>query len=129
MPELGWGELGAAEGRLWGLQDPPPGPGSAHPPCASPKKAEQDIELWKKQEAAAKEAESSPPGSEEQPEVKVPLVSLGPGGTAPRGLRGGEGQSRSWGLGRGGGGRPLRSPRAVPNRSCPSRKPSGSRWT
>ncbi|XP_051496467.1 LOW QUALITY PROTEIN: formin-like protein 1 [Apus apus] len=34
------------------------------------KKAEQDIELWKKQEAAAKEAESSPPGSEEQPEVK-----------------------------------------------------------
>ncbi|XP_009993999.1 PREDICTED: formin-like protein 1 [Chaetura pelagica] len=36
------------------------------------RKAEQDIELWKKQEAAAKEAESSPPGSEEQPEVKVP---------------------------------------------------------
>ncbi|XP_074782588.1 formin-like protein 1 [Athene noctua] len=36
------------------------------------KKAEQDIELWKKQEAAAKKAESSPPGSEEQPEVKVP---------------------------------------------------------
>ncbi|KAM6108121.1 LOW QUALITY PROTEIN: formin-like protein 1 [Pterocles gutturalis] len=32
------------------------------------KKAEQDIELWKKQEAAAKEAESSPPGSGDQPE-------------------------------------------------------------
>ncbi|CAN8201987.1 unnamed protein product [Coccothraustes coccothraustes] len=32
------------------------------------KKAEQDIELWKKQEAAAKEAESSSPGSEQQPE-------------------------------------------------------------
>ncbi|KAM6233689.1 formin-like protein 1 isoform 1-T1 [Spheniscus humboldti] len=37
------------------------------------KKAEQDIELWKKQEAAAKEAESSPPGSEDQPEVKLPI--------------------------------------------------------
>lgn len=60
-------------------QDPP---GSAHPPCASPKKAEQDIELWKKQEAAAKEAESSPPGSEDQPEVKVPHVFLCPGGAA-----------------------------------------------
>ncbi|XP_074417741.1 formin-like protein 1 isoform X2 [Larus michahellis] len=35
------------------------------------KKAEQDIELWKKQEAAAKEAESSPPGSEEQPELPI----------------------------------------------------------
>ncbi|XP_009948085.1 PREDICTED: formin-like protein 1, partial [Leptosomus discolor] len=34
------------------------------------KKAEQDIELWKKQEAAAKEAESS---SEDQPEVKLPI--------------------------------------------------------
>ncbi|XP_074972922.1 formin-like protein 1 isoform X2 [Phalacrocorax aristotelis] len=33
------------------------------------KKAEQDIELWKKQEAAAKEAESSPPGSKDQPEL------------------------------------------------------------
>ncbi|KAK2512537.1 Fmnl1, partial [Columba guinea] len=33
------------------------------------KQAEQDIELWKKQEAAAKEAESSPPGSEDQPEL------------------------------------------------------------
>ncbi|NXF13198.1 FMNL1 protein, partial [Smithornis capensis] len=37
------------------------------------KKAEQDIELWKKQEAAAKEAESSSPGSEQQPEVKLPI--------------------------------------------------------
>ncbi|XP_019329812.1 PREDICTED: formin-like protein 1 [Aptenodytes forsteri] len=37
------------------------------------KKAEQDIELWKKQEAAVKEAESSPPGSEDQPEVKLPI--------------------------------------------------------
>uniref|UniRef100_A0A8C8B403 Formin like 1 n=1 Tax=Otus sunia TaxID=257818 RepID=A0A8C8B403_9STRI len=36
------------------------------------KKAEQDIELWKKQEAASKKAESSPTGSEDQPEVKVP---------------------------------------------------------
>ncbi|NXG43275.1 FMNL1 protein, partial [Psilopogon haemacephalus] len=35
------------------------------------KKAEQDIELWKKQEAAAKEAESGTP-REEQPEVKLP---------------------------------------------------------
>ncbi|XP_053821265.1 formin-like protein 1 isoform X9 [Vidua chalybeata] len=35
------------------------------------KKAEQDIELWKKQEAAAKEAESSSPGSEQQPELPV----------------------------------------------------------
>ncbi|KAI1230209.1 hypothetical protein IHE44_0010172 [Lamprotornis superbus] len=34
--------------------------------------AEQDIELWKKQEAAAKEAESCSPGSEQQPEVKMP---------------------------------------------------------
>ncbi|XP_064329305.1 formin-like protein 1 isoform X2 [Phalacrocorax carbo] len=33
------------------------------------KKAEQDIELWKKQEAAAKEAESSPTGSKDQPEL------------------------------------------------------------
>ncbi|GAB0199348.1 formin-like protein 1 [Grus japonensis] len=33
------------------------------------KKAEQDIELWKKQEAAAKEAESGPPGSEDRPEL------------------------------------------------------------
>ncbi|XP_069642872.1 formin-like protein 1 isoform X3 [Haliaeetus albicilla] len=37
------------------------------------KKAEQDIELWKKQEAAAKEAESGSPGSEDQPEVKLPI--------------------------------------------------------
>uniref|UniRef100_A0A8C3ND90 Uncharacterized protein n=1 Tax=Geospiza parvula TaxID=87175 RepID=A0A8C3ND90_GEOPR len=37
------------------------------------KKAEQDIELWKKQEAAAKEAESGSPGSEQQPEVKLPV--------------------------------------------------------
>uniref|UniRef100_A0A8C2YG61 Formin like 1 n=1 Tax=Coturnix japonica TaxID=93934 RepID=A0A8C2YG61_COTJA len=37
------------------------------------KKAEQDIELWKKQEAAAKEAESGPPGSEEQPDMKSPF--------------------------------------------------------
>ncbi|XP_074748035.1 formin-like protein 1 isoform X2 [Strix uralensis] len=35
------------------------------------KKAEQDIELWKKQEAAAKKAESSPPGSEDQPELPI----------------------------------------------------------
>ncbi|KAM6042761.1 LOW QUALITY PROTEIN: formin-like protein 1 [Theristicus caerulescens] len=35
------------------------------------KKAEQDIELWKKQEAAAKEAESSPPGSKDQPELPI----------------------------------------------------------
>ncbi|XP_068068246.1 formin-like protein 1 isoform X6 [Anomalospiza imberbis] len=35
------------------------------------KKAEQDIELWKKQEAAAKEAESGSPGSEQQPELPV----------------------------------------------------------
>ncbi|NWI10756.1 FMNL1 protein, partial [Crypturellus soui] len=34
------------------------------------KKAEQDIELWKKQEAAAKEAELSPPGSEEPLDTK-----------------------------------------------------------
>ncbi|KAM9368983.1 LOW QUALITY PROTEIN: formin-like protein 1 [Phaethornis superciliosus] len=33
------------------------------------KKAEQDIELWKKQEAMAKEAESNPPGSEDHPEL------------------------------------------------------------
>ncbi|NXX50783.1 FMNL1 protein, partial [Tricholaema leucomelas] len=36
------------------------------------KKAEQDIELWKKQEAAAKETESGTP-REEQPEVKLPM--------------------------------------------------------
>uniref|UniRef100_A0A8C6IVI0 Uncharacterized protein n=1 Tax=Melopsittacus undulatus TaxID=13146 RepID=A0A8C6IVI0_MELUD len=36
------------------------------------KKAEQDIEMWKKQEAAAKEAESVSPGSDNQPEVIVP---------------------------------------------------------
>ncbi|XP_069733212.1 formin-like protein 1 isoform X3 [Phaenicophaeus curvirostris] len=35
------------------------------------KKAEQDIELWKKQEAAAKEAESGSPGSEERPELPI----------------------------------------------------------
>nr|XP_021395572.1 formin-like protein 1 [Lonchura striata domestica] len=35
------------------------------------KKAEQDIELWKKQEAAAKEADSGSPGSEQQPELPV----------------------------------------------------------
>ncbi|XP_071433422.1 LOW QUALITY PROTEIN: formin-like protein 1 [Pithys albifrons albifrons] len=35
------------------------------------KKAEQDIELWKKQEAAAKEAESSSPNSERQPELPI----------------------------------------------------------
>ncbi|XP_074892295.1 formin-like protein 1 isoform X2 [Buteo buteo] len=35
------------------------------------KKAEQDIELWKKQEAAAKEAESGSPGSEDQPELPI----------------------------------------------------------
>ncbi|KAM6295619.1 LOW QUALITY PROTEIN: formin-like protein 1 [Aegotheles albertisi] len=35
------------------------------------KKAEQDIELWKKQEAAAKEAESSPPRGEGQPELPM----------------------------------------------------------
>ncbi|KAM7029923.1 LOW QUALITY PROTEIN: formin-like protein 1 [Acridotheres tristis] len=35
------------------------------------KQAEQDIELWKKQEAAAKEAESCSPGSEQQPELPV----------------------------------------------------------
>nr|XP_047903824.1 formin-like protein 1 [Anser cygnoides] len=37
------------------------------------KKAEQDIELWKKQEAAAKEAESSPNGSEDQLDTKSPI--------------------------------------------------------
>ncbi|NWH62617.1 FMNL1 protein, partial [Geococcyx californianus] len=37
------------------------------------KQAEQDIELWKKQEAAAKEAESSSPGSENHPEVTLPI--------------------------------------------------------
>ncbi|XP_031412887.1 formin-like protein 1 [Meleagris gallopavo] len=37
------------------------------------KKAEQDIELWKKQEAAAKEAESGRPGSEEQLDLKSPF--------------------------------------------------------
>ncbi|NWT44665.1 FMNL1 protein, partial [Chroicocephalus maculipennis] len=66
------GAAGGAGGGCGGCRTPP-GPGSVHPPCASPKKAEQDIELWKKQEAAAKEAESSPPGSEEQPEVKLPI--------------------------------------------------------
>ncbi|KAL2295158.1 hypothetical protein Nmel_018313 [Mimus melanotis] len=35
------------------------------------KQAEQDIEQWKKQEAAAKEAESCSPGSEQQPELPV----------------------------------------------------------
>ncbi|XP_065555324.1 formin-like protein 1 isoform X2 [Lathamus discolor] len=35
------------------------------------KKAEQDIEMWKKQEAAAKEAESGSPGSENQPELPI----------------------------------------------------------
>ncbi|NXY51495.1 FMNL1 protein, partial [Ceuthmochares aereus] len=35
------------------------------------KKAEQDIELWKKQEAMAKEAESGSPGGEEQPELPI----------------------------------------------------------
>ncbi|KAM8988734.1 formin-like protein 1 isoform 2-T2 [Ara ararauna] len=35
------------------------------------KKAEQDIEMWKKQEAAAKEAESGSPGSESQPELPI----------------------------------------------------------
>ncbi|OXB56646.1 hypothetical protein ASZ78_003937 [Callipepla squamata] len=37
------------------------------------KKAEQDIELWKKQEAAAKEAESGSPCSEEQLDLKSPF--------------------------------------------------------
>nr|XP_025963698.1 formin-like protein 1 [Dromaius novaehollandiae] len=37
------------------------------------KKAEQDIELWKKQEAAAKEAELSPPGGEEPLDMKSPI--------------------------------------------------------
>ncbi|XP_062363884.1 formin-like protein 1 isoform X2 [Cinclus cinclus] len=35
------------------------------------KQAEQDIELWKKQEAAAKEVESCSPVSEQQPELPV----------------------------------------------------------
>ncbi|XP_061199137.1 formin-like protein 1 isoform X2 [Neopsephotus bourkii] len=35
------------------------------------KKAEQDIEMWKKQEAAAKEAESGSPGSEDHPELPI----------------------------------------------------------
>ncbi|XP_058714071.1 formin-like protein 1 isoform X1 [Poecile atricapillus] len=35
------------------------------------KKAEQDIELWKKQEAAAKEAGAVSPGSEQQPELPI----------------------------------------------------------
>ncbi|KAK4808399.1 hypothetical protein QYF61_002636 [Mycteria americana] len=35
------------------------------------KKAEQDIELWKKQEAVAKEAESGSPGSEDKPELPI----------------------------------------------------------
>lgn len=51
---------------------------SACLPCTSPKKAEQDIELWKKQEAAAKEAESSPNGSEDQLDTKVPDVGRFP---------------------------------------------------
>uniref|UniRef100_A0A8C9EN20 Formin like 1 n=1 Tax=Pavo cristatus TaxID=9049 RepID=A0A8C9EN20_PAVCR len=37
------------------------------------KKAEQDIELWKKQEAAAKEAESGRSSSEEQLDLKSPF--------------------------------------------------------
>ncbi|XP_068774947.1 formin-like protein 1 isoform X2 [Struthio camelus] len=37
------------------------------------KKAEQDIELWKKQEAVAKEAELSPAGNEDQLDTKVPI--------------------------------------------------------
>uniref|UniRef100_A0A8C3NBC9 Uncharacterized protein n=1 Tax=Geospiza parvula TaxID=87175 RepID=A0A8C3NBC9_GEOPR len=35
------------------------------------KKAEQDIELWKKQEAAAKEAESGSPGSEQRQQMDM----------------------------------------------------------
>lgn len=116
-------------------QDPPPG--SAHPPCGSPKKAEQDIELWKKQEAAAKEAECGPPGSQDQPEVMVAHVSLCPGWDSPERAawwgrakqvlvgEGEDGDIPSSGCGR----RPRSSSCAVPNRSCPSRKPSGSRWT
>ncbi|NXA43011.1 FMNL1 protein, partial [Eudromia elegans] len=37
------------------------------------KQAEQDIELWKKQEAAAKEAELSPTDGEEPPDTKTPV--------------------------------------------------------
>lgn len=98
MLELGWGELGAVRGGRRGaaVLD---SPGSAHPPCTSPKKAEQDIELWKKQEAAAKEAESGSPGSEQQPEVKVPPYLCRGGVPAPAlsGLSGGEGLNGSWG--------------------------------
>lgn len=73
MLELGWDWEGcrSAAGR----------PISAHLPCLSPKKAEQDIEMWKKQEAAAKEAESGSPGSENQPEVMVPQAPLSWWGT------------------------------------------------
>lgn len=60
---------------------------SAHPSYPSPKQAEQDIELWKKQEAAAKEAESCSPGSEQPPEVKVPPY-LCPGGVSAPALSG-----------------------------------------
>lgn len=73
-------------------------PGSAHPSCPSPKKAEQDIELWKKQEAAAKEADSGSPGSEQQPEVRVPRICVLVGSSpALGGLSGGKGLNRSWG--------------------------------
>lgn len=73
--ELGWGELEAVRG---GEKEAAVlcSPGSAHPSCPSPKKAEQDIELWKKQEAAAKDAESGSPGSEQQPEVRVPHICV-----------------------------------------------------
>lgn len=66
------------------LRSPSPAaaPSSAGPPYASPQKAEQDIELWKKQEAAAKEAESSQPGSGEQLDLKVPGAGTGPHSTA-----------------------------------------------
>ncbi|XP_019410107.1 PREDICTED: formin-like protein 1 isoform X2 [Crocodylus porosus] len=37
------------------------------------KQAEQDIEMWKKQEAAAKEAESNPPSTENQSGQKSPV--------------------------------------------------------
>ncbi|XP_025063122.1 formin-like protein 1 isoform X2 [Alligator sinensis] len=37
------------------------------------KQAEQDIEMWKKQEAAAKEAESNPPSNENQSGQKSPV--------------------------------------------------------
>jgi len=81
----GLGRAGSCRGEegggLCSAAGPPPI--SAPCPCAPPKKAEQDIELWKKQEAAAKEAESGPPGSEDRPEVKVPHVSPCPGGEGP----------------------------------------------